>query len=188
MNGMAFPTKPYIFDLNELECRLLAPRIAFQKLIQAPSGKQLKIFGNVVSLLVNVPADVTNTVSMLPRLSSEAGTIKINLKRKLQYKSSAISLNVRPHKVIKAALWLMNNTHLYKDEGIVFNNEWSNKFIAEIQGNESCDNLLEEQLTTTDKISCNVDSQALNDEDSLSEDEAEIPAGVTDTMLTATDF
>ena len=184
MNGMAFPTKPDFFDLNELECRLVAPRIAFQKLMQAPRGKQLKIHGNVV----NVPANVTNTVSMLPRLSSEAGTIKINLKRKLQYKSSAISLNVRPHKVVKAALWLMNNTHLYKEEGIVFNKEWSNKFIEEIQGNESCDNLLEEQLTTTDKNSCNVDSQALNDEDSLSEDEAEIPAGVTDTMLTATDF
>ena len=29
-NGMAFPVKPDFFDLNELECTLLAPRIAFQ--------------------------------------------------------------------------------------------------------------------------------------------------------------
>ena len=28
-NGMQFPEKPSFFDLNELECRLLAPRIAF---------------------------------------------------------------------------------------------------------------------------------------------------------------
>ena len=83
----------YFFDLNELESRLLAPRLAFLKLMQAPRGKQLKINGNIV----NVPADITNTVSMLPRLPDETGTIKVNLKRKLQYKSSALSLNVRPH-------------------------------------------------------------------------------------------
>jgi len=78
VNGMAFLAKPAFFDLNELECRLLAPRIAFQKLMQAPRGRQLKIHGNIV----NVPADVTHSVSMLPRLTTETGTIKVNLKRK----------------------------------------------------------------------------------------------------------
>ncbi len=38
VNGMQFPPKPAFFDLNELECRLLAPRLAFQKLMQAPRG------------------------------------------------------------------------------------------------------------------------------------------------------
>ena len=37
-NGMLFPVKPKFFDLNELECRLLAPRLAFQKILQAPRG------------------------------------------------------------------------------------------------------------------------------------------------------
>lgn len=55
VNGMQFPVKPDFFDLNELECRLLAPRLAFQKLMQAPRGRQLKIHGNVV----NVPAEVS---------------------------------------------------------------------------------------------------------------------------------
>ena len=104
VNGMVFPPKPIFFDLNELECRLLAPRIAFQKLMQVSRGKQLKIHGNIV----NVPADVTNTVAMLPWLPSEAGT-KINLKRKLQFKSSALSLNIKPYKVVEAANWLMSN-------------------------------------------------------------------------------
>ena len=49
-NGMRFPKKPNFFDLNELECRLLAPRLAFQKIMQAPRGKQLKINGNVVNV------------------------------------------------------------------------------------------------------------------------------------------
>ena len=91
---MQFPMKLPFFDLNELECRLVAPRLAFQKLMPAPRGKQFKISGNVV----NVPADITNTVSMLPRLPPENGTIKVNLKRKLQYKSSTLFLNIRPHK------------------------------------------------------------------------------------------
>ncbi len=61
-NGMKFPGKPNFFDPNELECRLIAPRLAFQKIFQALRGGQLKITGDVV----NVPADVSNTVSMLP--------------------------------------------------------------------------------------------------------------------------
>ena len=58
VNGMVFSEKPTFFDLNELECRLLAPRIAFQKLMQAPRRKQLTIHGNVV----NLPAGVCSTV------------------------------------------------------------------------------------------------------------------------------
>ena len=103
-NRMQFPVKTHFFYLNELECRLLAPRLAFQKIMQAPRGKQLKINGNVV----NVPADVNSTVNMLPRLPHESGTIKVQLKRRLQYKSTALSLNVRPHKVLQAAAWLAN--------------------------------------------------------------------------------
>ena len=90
---------------------------AIQKLMQAPRGGQVKINGNIV----NVPADVINTVNMLPRSPNETSTIKVNLKRRLQYKSSALSLNVRPNKVAEAAEWLVNNGNLYKDEGITFN-------------------------------------------------------------------
>jgi len=50
--------------------------------------------GNVV----NVPADVNSTVNILPRLPQESGTIKVELKRRLQYKASAQSLNARPYK------------------------------------------------------------------------------------------
>ena len=52
---MVFPEKTDFFDLTELEYKLLAPRIAFQKLMQVLRGRQLKIHGNIV----NVPADVT---------------------------------------------------------------------------------------------------------------------------------
>ena len=178
VNGMKFPEKPAtFFYLNELECRLIAPRLAFQKIMQAPRGKQLKINGNVV----NVPADVINTVNLLPRLPEQSGTIKVQLKRRLQYKSSALSLNIRPHKVLQAANWLASSSTLYQDQGITFNPDWENNFGQSDELNEQIDETSE-----------NVDSQNKiilpDDDDEFSEDEAEIPAGVTDSMLTPPDF
>lgn len=68
-NRMVFPEKPECFDLNELECRLLAPRIAFQKLMQGSRGRQLRVHGNIV----NVPADVTDTIILLSWLQNHTG-------------------------------------------------------------------------------------------------------------------
>ena len=67
--------------MNELEFRLCTPRRAFQKLMQAPRGRQFKILRNVVYVV----AEVSN---VLPRLPNDTGTIKVNLKRKLQYKTN----------------------------------------------------------------------------------------------------
>ena len=189
--GMQFPVKPEFFDLNELECRLLAPILAFQKLMQAPRGRQFKIHGNVA----NVPAEVSDTVNMLPRLPSETGTIKVNLKRRLQYKSSALPLNVRPYKVVQAANWLISNSSLYRQEGITLNQNWGTQCIYNCLIDDS--NIEDKNqllLQNVDKSSsCNIQTdtncnEILESEDEWSEDEAEIPAGVTDTMLTKTDF
>ena len=184
-NGMSFPVKPDFFYLNELECRLLAPRLAFQKLTQAPRGNQFKIKGN----FVNVPADVNNTVNMLPRLPQETGTIKVQLKRQLQYKSSALSLNVRPHKILQSANWLATNSALYRDHGVSFSEDRAASYSVNLSQNETDRNLSQDN----DQInnSCNVENTAIETEclhDDWTEDDAEIPAGVTDTMFTATDF
>ena len=147
--------------------------------MQAPRGKQLKINGNVV----NVPADVINTVTLLPRLPEQSGTIKVQLKRRLQYKSSALSLNIRPHKVLQAANWLASTSTLYQEQGIAFNPNW------EINSNQNKE--LNEQIDDINEKSRDQNSgkNTLTDEDDeFSEDEAEIPAGVTDTMLTPPDF
>ena len=168
-NGLKFLEKPDFFDLNELECRLVAPWLAFQKIVQAPRGGQLKITGNVV----NVPADVCDTINMLPRLPQDTDTIKVQLKRRLQYKSSALSLNVRPNKVMQAAAWLVNTSNLYREQGITFDQDWLANFDPTVP-NEDCDS-----EGTIDPA---------NSEDDWSEDETEIPAGVTDTMLTPPDF
>ena len=79
---------------------------------------------------------ISHTVSMPPRLPDETGTIKVNLKRRLQCKSSALSLNIRPHKVVEAANWLVNNGNLYQ-EGIMFNENWHNADNILLANNES---------------------------------------------------
>ena len=50
----------------------------------------------------------------------------------MQYKSSAMALNVRPYKVIEAAKWLISNSSLHRNEGIAFDNDWLNKYNLEI--------------------------------------------------------
>ena len=76
-NKMTFPEKPDVLkDLTPLEERLISPRIPFMQVRELPSGGQLSIHGNVV----NVPADVNSTVSVLPRPINESQTIPIKLK------------------------------------------------------------------------------------------------------------
>ena len=186
-NGMSFPVKPDFFDLNELDCRLLAPRLAFQKLMQAPRGNQFKIKGNVV----NVPADVNNTVNVLPRLPQESGTIKVQLKRRLQYKSSALSLNVRPHKIVQAAKWLAANSTLYREQGVSFSDGRVHRLSMNLSGNENtsqCCSQVNSLLSDVDNIGHDADIETEHYTDDWIEDDTEIPAGVADTMLTATDF
>ena len=130
-NKMSFPHKPENLDLTELEWRVVSPRLIFQKVHEAARGKQFKIHGNIV----NVPADVINTVNILPRLSTETDTIKVQLKRKLKYKNYVLSQNIRPSKVLEAAKWLTENGALYKKESIKLNPDW-NGFFTECNEND----------------------------------------------------
>ena len=116
---------------------------------------------------------------MLPRLADDTGTIKVQLKRRLRYKSSALSLNIRPNKVMQAAAWLVNTSPLYQDQGITIDENW----LREVQ--ESLG-----ETNNTSVISNDTDSQTVENsvEEEWSKDETEIPAGVIDTMLTPPDI
>ena len=127
---------------------------------------------------MNVPADITDTVHILPRVESASGTIKVQLKRKLKNKSSALSLNVRPHKVFQAAKWLSLNSSLYKEEDITCNEEW--KLNDSTEGFQEC---LEKDKISGNSQSINTENQKCSSQDEWREDDVEIVAGVTDTML-----
>ena len=81
---------------------------------ELPSGGQLSIHGNVV----NVSADVNSTVNFLPRSLNESETISIKLKRRLNFKHHYQFQTIRPRKVIEAVKYLVQNSHLFKNEGV----------------------------------------------------------------------
>ena len=124
---MDFPILPSnLNDTCQLEWRFVSPRLIFQKLQEALRGKQLRINGNVV----NVPADVAHTATLLPRLPSDTYTIKMQLKRRLAYtcKHATLSETIRPFRVIQIAQWLIHTGELYKQENIKINTQWLQEF------------------------------------------------------------
>jgi hypothetical protein len=133
-NGNAFKDIPAaLSDLNDLEWRLVSPRIHFAKIFQAPRGKQYKILGNVV----NVPVNVNNTLTHLPRRGDEMETIKVQLKRRLSHRNIVLSKVIRPRKVREAAKWLIKNGSLYRNKKIRFDKTWS---AADIRNENVCKN------------------------------------------------
>lgn len=122
LNGMEFPKQPEeLKDLTQLEERLIAPRIPFMQVRELPRGGQLNIKGNVV----NVPADVNETVRVLPRTLNDSETIPIKFKRRKEYKHHIAFERVRPNKVFAAAKWLVENSELFRNEGITISEDWS---------------------------------------------------------------
>ena len=78
---------------------------------------QLRIRGNVVC----VPADVSTTLSNLPRTSSTMETIAVKLKRRSQYQHAFLTANIRPGCVRQVGMHLVQNGELFKKEHITFN-------------------------------------------------------------------
>lgn len=79
---------------------------------------------------------------------------------------------------MQAACWLVNNSALYQDEGIFVDVNWLcslHDFVHEVSYGT---------IMPIDKDQ----SSANLSQDEWSKDEAEIPAGVTDSMLTSPNF
>ena len=174
---------------------LISPRIPFMQVRELPSGGQLSIHGNVV----NVPADVNSTVSVLPRPINESQTIPIKLKRRLGYKRHYQFQNIRLTKVLEAAQYLVRNSEIFKNEGIqVMDNYISNTVNNEDEWSE----FITDDVTNTSKaLSNNSNSQSLekaetetrndtldNDTDDEWCETTEQPSGVMDTLLQEPDI
>ena len=193
-NKMTFPEKPDVLkDLTPLEERLISQRIPFMRVRELPSGGQLSIHGNVV----NIPADVNSTVSVLPRPINESQTIPIKLKRRLGYKHHYQFQNIRPTKVLEAAQYLVRNSEIFKNEGIqVMDNymsntdnedEWS-EFISEEVKNthDMSDEFNCKSLEKAETVKCN--DTIDNDTDDEWCETTEQSSGVMDTLLQEPDI
>ena len=80
---------------------------------------------------------------------------------------------------MQAADWLMRNSSLYKDEGIVINSQWANQYNKEIEQEQNLDDACSDQSAENVENSNNSHSERVDDDDHLSESKDIVPAGVT---------
>ncbi|KAI8485729.1 hypothetical protein Bbelb_365630 [Branchiostoma belcheri] len=72
----------------------------------------------VIGPVVCVPADVSETHAVLPRMPTEALLIKVKLKRKLQYSGHYMYRQISPMKVDAALKYLVENNEHYRGTSI----------------------------------------------------------------------
>ncbi|XP_070538389.1 uncharacterized protein [Ptychodera flava] len=180
---MSFPLIPPELQLHPLEERLVALRIPFMQIRELPRGRQVSLRGNIV----NVIADVSTTVSTLPRTLNESQTIPVKFKRKISYTHAYQVENVRPLKVLQAANWLVKNSPLYKAEHITISTDW---VVCRKDENHNWQEFCEENddhdySQMSDKQTCKQDDSNDDDNDNWTEEIKleDHPAGTLDTML-----
>ena len=194
-NGMKWPIKPPELNLHQLEERLIALRIPFMQIRELPRGGQYSLKGNVI----NVPVDIQPTINCLPRPMDENFTVAIQLKKKLSYKTVDFKENVRPLRVLTALHWLMNNSKLYKNSGIVIDDDWfqevtesAEETVREFLGNSRgqtndnycVENKKQEEITSKE----DTDAPADYDSDHYSEIDANDHVGNIDTLVDDADI
>ena len=194
-NGFKWPNKPVELNLHQLEERLIALRIPFMQIRELPHGGQYSLKGNVI----NVPVDIQPTINCLPRPMDENFTVAIQLKKKLSYKTVDFKENVRPLRVLTALHWLMNNSKLYKNSGIVIDDDWfqevtesAEETVREFLGvsreqtndKHSMDNEKQEQITSKKDTNAPADY----DSDHYSEIDANDHVGNIDTLVDDADI
>ena len=87
-NGFKYPPKPtHLPPLDPVGLRLVSPRLPFMQI------RRLRMEGGygMVGQIVNVPVDVDEMVSCLPRKLSDDCAININIKKNLFHKSTYLS-------------------------------------------------------------------------------------------------
>lgn len=94
--------------LNQLEKHLIALRLPFMKIVNLVSGKMAHNFTQkgTKGPLHCVPSDVEETVTSLPRPIDKSMMIRLQLKRRLNYKAVWEEQFINPHDVREGLLYL----------------------------------------------------------------------------------
>ena len=117
-NNLEVGSLPDSLKCNDIEAKLISPRLEFMKIRSLPAGGQKAVAGPVI----NVPADPQEACLTLPRNLGQSGIIPVKLKRDIKHKSVVMDDYVNPDKLTKALIWLKENNPYFKN--IVFNDEW----------------------------------------------------------------
>ena len=159
---------------------------------ELPSGGQLSIHGNIV----NVPADVNSTVSVLPRPISESHTIPIRLKRCLGYKHHYQFQNIRPTKIVD-----LHNSEILKNEGIQVMDDYISNMVNNKDEDEWSEFVYDDIKETSQNLSNNLNTQIVENDETETRDDTiendtdhewcettEQLSGVMDTLLQEPDI
>ncbi|CAK9832801.1 ATP-dependent DNA helicase pfh1, partial [Anthophora retusa] len=116
-NGFVYPPIPaHLPPLDVISMRLISPRLPFM---------QIRLYITIV----NVPVDVDQMVSSLPRMLDDDYAFNVNIKRHQIHKSSYLCGYVTKS-VIKQWLQFLLETELYKMYNITVNKEFFEPFTA----------------------------------------------------------
>lgn len=119
-NGFTYPDiPPNLPPLDPIAKRLVSPRLNFMQLrrLRHAAGSMA-----IVGQIINIPVDVVQMVNELPRQLDDDYAFNVCIKRHLIHKSSYLSGYVKKH-TVKAWLEYLCTTPLYRQHGIVFNEE-----------------------------------------------------------------
>ena len=101
-NGLQLEKVPNSLKLTDLEQQLIARTLLFIKIKQLPNTPRMKAnFEKIVCVPIELE-DIHKTESQLPRHPQNAKIVAVQLKKKLEYKSSHLEQHIRPDMVIKA--------------------------------------------------------------------------------------
>ena len=163
-NGCGFPKKPHKLDLFNLEERFISPVMAFMLIHQLFPGGQFSLYGSICHL----PIEIAKVISTLPRSLHQCKTIAVKLKRRLCYKNSVFSENVRPQKIIDALEYLLRTSELYKKHNINIDPNWLETF------SHTPDNPINEEELHVTSHENSINSS--DDEDNNNENEPNAPS------------
>ena len=163
-NGCGFPKKPKELDLFNLEERFISPVMAFMLIHQLFPGGQFSLYGSICHL----PIEIGKVISTLPRSFNQCETIAVKLKRRLCYRNSVFSENVRPQKIIDALQYLLRTSKLYQQHNINIDPQWLHTF-----PNTSNDPDDDEELHITQNENL---TNSSDDDDNNNEEEPNAPS------------
>ena len=154
--------------LNEVEQQLIARGLFFHKFKQLPISRIKAHFDNVINVLIEC-RDISENVLKLPRNPDKAHLVPVQLKRRLEYKSTHLEQFIRPQLCLDALKYLKENNKFYEEieieENFMDNLEEGEDVESEIESQAK--EREEEEMEPSDAMEKeNIDSQNDDDENS----------------------
>lgn len=119
-NGYKYPDHPSALPpLDPITERLISPRLPFMQI-----RRLRRDFGTykIIGQIINIPVEVDNMVTQLPRELDDDYTFNVNIKKHLQHQSSYLNGQIKK-RVVEEWLSYMITTPLYKRHGIQHNSK-----------------------------------------------------------------